>query len=1275
MLKINSKAIVGFVVALALFAGVSGASAAWTASTATKIKKGSPKADVLWLQQTLNATVKAGLKEDGLYGAKTTAAIKAFQKANPASGLADGIAGKKTIAALNAAGANAGSTTGTTPTTPVVAQSGTLTVSASSTMPAPMNVPTGASSVKVGDFVFTAPSNSPVTVSTLTFKHLGVGSVTEISNAYIYDGANRLTSGRTFNSSTNEATFTINVTLAAGQSKVLSLLVSTTGSLAGTHKFSLVSMSSVAVSSGVTVMGNFPITTNEMTISAVSAGTISIDKNGSLTNPRVGDKAVEVSEFKLSPSTEDAWVNQVTLTQGGSIANSALSNFVLKQNGVTVASASAIASNSRLALVFSPAFKIEKGNSRVFQLYADVAGRPNDTISFYVDEAADTIATGGTYNYGMTASTTTSFDQSSDTGLTLTLQGGQFTLTFTGPAAKNISNTANDVSVWEGSIYTANTVEVRHWHVRIQDTNAADPDLADVAGAAIQDIKIWNTDNNTIIAGPKELTVGANNQSEQLTFNDTYTLNAGSTTHIKITVDVKNNPAGNITLLATLGDGTNSFTQGDIKNIDSNTYLTQTSDVSPSGVIVGYNQTVTAAGLTLNTSSSPTDSTIVKGAKDVAVTAFDFVVGSGDAVKINSLTVTAGMSGTNDNTYGALGAADTSTTVNDLILSAKLMDGTTQVGTTKSFSSGTATFDNLNWTIPASTTKKLSVVISTNSSATIVSTTDFLRVSIAAAGVNAVDSQGNTVTGASTLHANDAGSSADVVVTVSDGGTLTTAIAANPTSGLMYGGATMRSFAAYKFSAQNDAFYVKKFVLIPYVGGSASSASNSRISNLQVTYKNQAGATVNQTVGLSGTSTNVDISANPMYVPANGDATLQVVGDLSAFTILDGSEDANITFALKGTDSTNNQATGVGSNADVSGGVFNAADLVGNKQYVYRTNLSVAAGTASNGATKARSASDKVASYNFSSVGGATSSYFRGSKKAPDSSATGWAASGGGTAATIATATNYVTGASAITSGASTANTASTLAYDFGATAGLNNYNRVSAWVKVVTSAGTAAVTFAVSPDANLATPTGTPAAVATATTTATWYYVDVSTSSQGVIASSEFVGVKAAAAGAGNTVTMTIDDLRFYNDSATITVTGTLNSTAPVAQLFTLKDNGGTIRAYGAYNGTGGTGGTGTVVLIPGDGADVSAVTNYSDVEIASGSSLALDLYTSTSALMATDTTANEVLSVSATTGTPSSAGSFAWYDNSDSSGGNNQAAITVVNPISTTIDFSNNY
>ncbi len=1163
-----------------------------------------------------------------------------------------------------------------------------LTVAGGSMTPS-TSLPKGGNAVKVGEWKFTAGPEGAVSVSGVTFKRTGVGTTSDVSALYLYDGANRLTSGRTINSSTNEATFTVSVSVPAGSTKTLSLVlnVSTTANSGDEHIFMVESAAKVS-SNATAVNGVFPVSSNLHSIAGATAGTLSIEKSGSLSAARVGDLQAKVSEFKLSASTEDAWVKQITLTQGGSISRSGLTNMTLKQNGVSLATASAIASNDRLDMVFSPSFKIEKGNNRIFELYADVNGKPTtDTYSFYTDDVADVQATGGTYGVGMTSSINANFDSSGDTGLTQTLQGGQFTINWTGPAAANVSNAGSDVMVWKGTLYSANQVEIRNWRFLFEDTDGTDPDLCtDAATCAIQDLKIWNLDNNTVIAGPNEFTPAANLLSSQQTFTDDYTMTAGQTMKIGVSVDVRNQPGnGLIDLRVTMGDGTNVFTANDIKNVSSNTYLTLGTDITPSSTIQGQIQTITAGALTMSTAASPTDAISVKGVQNVMVTSFNFAAGSGSSVKITSLPVTANMTPTDDNEYGAvtLGGADvdggeTSSTVASLVLSAKLMDGLIQVGNAKTFVTGVATFDNLSWVIPASQTKKLDVVVTFSASATLSATSDFIRVSIETEPT-AVDAEGNTVSGASLTGepSNSAEAAGDVVREVKSTGSLTATMSAtptNPSSTIFNGGSLDRVLAAFKYEATDESFYVKKLTLVPLVAGVAGTGSNDRIDTLKVRYPKEAGGTETRTVGLASAANLVDISDMPMYVPQNGSANFEVLANFAAFATLAGTEAENIAFGNDvDNSSTNNQATGVASNTDDN--TWGAADITGNRHDVFRTILSSAAGSGTpNNTTRTRAAGQKVLSMNLT-ASSTSSAFVRGSRKAPDGAVDPagvpiWTATGGGTAALITSATNFISGTTAITSGAGTANTAGTLSFDFDATPGLAVYGRLSAWVKITLSAGASTATLSFDDTAALGTPQGNSAAI---TADATWQYVDFATT--GITSTTQFVGITFTAAGVGNTVTVTIDDMRFYNDSIELDVAGSLGTTTAIkGLLFSLKDSSGTVRAHGAFNGTGGTAGSGTVRLIAGNGADVTVATTHSDVEVSS-SALALDAETNSVTLVADVASVSDNLSVSFDTGTNTSAGDFRWYDNSDSAGSNDMASLTVISPTSTTTSFSNSY
>ena len=183
MLKINLKTIAGLFVAVIFALGVTSvAQGAWMTTTTTKVTKTSSSADVMWLQETLNAVQDSGLTVDGSYGPRTTAAIKKFQRAHPSAGVADGIAGRMTIAALNAAGATMTTTTTTTTTTGTQALCPNGMTLASNCMSAPSAMATSPlcpNGMTLASNCMSASGTSTSTTTTTTLQG-GAGNISSV---------------------------------------------------------------------------------------------------------------------------------------------------------------------------------------------------------------------------------------------------------------------------------------------------------------------------------------------------------------------------------------------------------------------------------------------------------------------------------------------------------------------------------------------------------------------------------------------------------------------------------------------------------------------------------------------------------------------------------------------------------------------------------------------------------------------------------------------------------------------------------------------------------------------------------------------------------------------------------------------------------------------------------------------------------------------------------------------------------------------------------------
>ena len=97
----------------------------------------------------------------------------------------------------------------------------------------------------------------------------------------------------------------------------------------GKNILSIASADDISLSAG-TVSGSFPLTGSETTISSISIGTATITDGGSLTSPTVGQSEAKVAKFKVTAGSNNITLDDITLTQSGSISSTNLTNFVLK---------------------------------------------------------------------------------------------------------------------------------------------------------------------------------------------------------------------------------------------------------------------------------------------------------------------------------------------------------------------------------------------------------------------------------------------------------------------------------------------------------------------------------------------------------------------------------------------------------------------------------------------------------------------------------------------------------------------------------------------------------------------------------------------------------------------------------------------------------------------------------------------------------------------------------------------------------------------------------
>jgi hypothetical protein len=763
------------------------------------------------------------------------------------------------------------------------AGSGTgLEVKLASDTPAGATIAAGSAGVELVKVAATASSDGNVILDSLTFHRIGVGTAANFSNVYLYEGTNRLTSGRSINTTSNEAQFNnLNLDIDAGETRYFTVKgdVATGAAVGNEHALELVDADAVGTSA--TVSGSFPITGNTFTIGAQNAATLTVTKGTTPSNPTVGEQNASISAFRLAAAGSDVNLYQVNLLQAGTITNSDLTDLTLWVGSTQVASA-AVLNDDHINFVLDSPYTIADGTTKTLYVKATIAGKANRTIVTYFEYTTDVAAIDSTYGFGANVIIAL-FDSGTvpnTENVTVITQGGQVTIADLGLPTGNIPKAGNDQMLFEFAMTAAETaVEVRRVAFGIIGVNT--DDYLDASGTDLfTDVKIVDTSTGTTLAGPTQLSSGTTTEGGATAcgndviacywvLTDSFNIDAGATRNLAIKVDVANNTwfDSDRQYYAQL----NNWGSDAIKEVDTGDYVA-VAKIVPNTDINGNTQTVKASSLTVQLASTPVSDTWVKKAVNVPSAGFVFTAGSQGDITVSSVKI----SGSANIDAGGYDVAD----LNDAVTTLSLWDGSTQVGIAQSVDGtlGTATFSGFNWVVPAGTSKTLTVKASLDSVAS-TGTPDVYWVGInVAADITAEDSDNNSVTPTDGLAGwDDPANTGTVAQTIMDSGVLTVTPESNPDSDILVAGKdSWYTFVQAKATAQYEDIAISAIRVQRYSGG-----TNGTIKNLAI---QKDGVIVSSgTDQLPGSATATDIVlTTPIVVPADGSVTFQVVGKLNA---------------------------------------------------------------------------------------------------------------------------------------------------------------------------------------------------------------------------------------------------------------------------------------------------------------------------------------------------------------------------------------------------------
>ncbi|MDH5596672.1 MAG: S-layer homology domain-containing protein [Candidatus Peregrinibacteria bacterium] len=373
----------------------------------------------------------------------------------------------------------------TEPPVDVPPGTGALEVSLSNSTAASSTLPLGAASVSLASYDLTAASDD-VVVTQIVVTRGGVGQTEDWSALYIYEGAQRLTTGRTINSDTNTATFPLkDFVVGAGSTRSITVVgdVDLAAGSSDQHYFYVASAADVT-SNAASVSGDFPVAGNTFTMGGATTivNTVTVEPGSAPAQPVLGELDAEIASIRIQAgSTNDVAVHQIALTQGGSLSSDKMENLTLLRGTDVVATAAGFVGDV-VTFVLDTPYVIPEGQTKTFYVHADLTGgRSGDTVRLYLDENTDVVAIDQQYGFGA------QIDNQMLSGNTVALKGGDVTVADNGPAATQLAQNSTNNQLLNFAITTARDLTVRDTYIaiEIEDTSANAPTPGSAASTTI----------------------------------------------------------------------------------------------------------------------------------------------------------------------------------------------------------------------------------------------------------------------------------------------------------------------------------------------------------------------------------------------------------------------------------------------------------------------------------------------------------------------------------------------------------------------------------------------------------------------------------------------------------------------------------------------------------------------------------------------------------------------------------------------------------------------
>lgn len=391
--------------------------------------------------------------------------------------------------------------------TVVISDDDVLEVYLSPDTPDAATIPGAINWLPVAKFDFTA-GNEDVTVTSLIVKRNGLSDSATLTSLAVFTDEGRVSKGKNDSEENNtQATLNLNsggVTIMAGTTTTFTVVVDVVTSVGNSGDEFAIELLDVTATSDVE--GLEDLVANTMKIGWVDAAWLTVDTNGSVSNPTLGEDDADIFKFKLVNGSDfDIVTKSITFKWDGTIdEEDELANFKLIDNEGNVVAETDYSNGKYLTFDLGDGFTVTENKTEKFKVTADITGGASKTIKYYIDKNLDVTAEDTQYGYGASI-TITNVDASWNLG-TLTVDAWELTLVDTDPASTKIREDKTDLDL--GKITITNNqwgdLEIQKFGVKITMTNAGNAALAaddglavDKIGDVLDNIELYDETNGT----------------------------------------------------------------------------------------------------------------------------------------------------------------------------------------------------------------------------------------------------------------------------------------------------------------------------------------------------------------------------------------------------------------------------------------------------------------------------------------------------------------------------------------------------------------------------------------------------------------------------------------------------------------------------------------------------------------------------------------------------------------------------------------------------------